>query len=73
MKITLNIDDELLRQARLRAAKEGVALSRMVENALRRHLGKRYKLLWRTEQGRLLASGSLADRTKLFDLMDGQS
>jgi post-segregation antitoxin (ccd killing protein) len=73
MKITLNIDDELLRQARLRAAKEGVALSRMVENALRRHLGKRYKLLWRTEQGQLLASGSLADRTKLFDLMDGQS
>jgi plasmid stability protein len=35
MKTTLNLDDDLLREAKMRAAEEGITLTRVVEEALR--------------------------------------
>ena len=78
MRTTIEISDELLRQAKKRAADEGAALRHVVEAALRLYLAKRpnrpgYKLRWRTERGRLLPGVRLDDRDALFDLMDGRT
>lgn len=77
MRTTLDINDELLRQAKNRAADERTPLRQVVETALRIYLGKRhrpngYKLRWRTEKGRLQPGVRLDDRDTLFDLMDGR-
>ena len=75
MRTTLDINDELFRKAKRRAADEGAALRSVVEAALRLYLtGKprhsAYKLRWRTEKGRLLPGVRLDDRDALFDLME---
>lgn len=77
MRTTLDINDELLRQAKRRAADEGTPLRQVVETALALYLARRsrqgnYKLHWRTESGRLLPGVRLDDRDALFDLMDGR-
>jgi Arc/MetJ family transcription regulator len=77
MRTTLDIADELLRQAKRRAADESTSVRAIVEAALRAYLGKRpaagrYKLQWRTEAGRMLPGVRLDDRDALFDLMDGR-
>lgn len=76
MRTTLDINDELFRQAKKRAADERTALRQVFETALRLYLLKRprttgYKLRWRTERGRLLPGARLDDRDALFDLMEG--
>ena len=38
MKITLNLDDNILRAANVRSAETGLTLTRFIENALRNHL-----------------------------------
>lgn len=38
MKTTLNLDDQVLRQAKGRATREGITLTRFVEDALRARL-----------------------------------
>jgi Arc/MetJ family transcription regulator len=78
MRTTIEISDELFRQAKKRAADERRALREIVENALRAYLGKQpkrkaYQLRWRTERGRLLPGVRLDDRDALFDLMDGRT
>ena len=75
MRTTIEISDELLRQAKKRAADEGTPLRAVVETALRSHLGNRprreeYNLRWRTEKGRLRPGVRLHDRDALLDLMD---
>jgi len=77
MRITLNINDELLRQAKKRAADEGTPLRQVVETALGSYLMKRarsggYKLRWRTESGRLMPGVRLDDRDALFEVTDGR-
>ena len=77
MRTTLDISDPLFRQAKKRAADEGVPMRQIVESALRLYLGKgprqaRYELRWRTERGRLLPGVRLDDRDALFDLMEGR-
>ena len=77
MRTTIDIADEVLRQAKRRAADEGTPLRTVIEAALRAYLFRRpnrssYKLAWRTERGRLLPGVDLDDRDKLFDLMDGR-
>ena len=77
MRTTLDISDELLRQAKRLAVDEGAALREVVEAALKLYLAKRprqkrYRLKWRTESGRLLPGVRLDDRDSLFDLMDGR-
>ena len=77
MRTTLDINDELLRQAKRRAADERAPLRHVVETALRAYLGSRsrqrtYRLQWRIESGRLLPGVRLDDRDALFDVMEGR-
>ena len=78
VRTTIDLKDELLRQAKRRAADEGVPLREIVERALRAHLAgthhkKGYRLRWRTVRGTLQPGVRLDDRDALFDLMDGRS
>jgi hypothetical protein len=78
MRTTIEISNELLRQAKKRAADEEAPLRKVIEEALRFYLGsrpknKRYKLKWRTEKGRILPRVRLDDRDALFDLMEGRT
>ena len=77
MRTTIDLNDELLREAKRRAARERITLRRLIEQALRAHLGRarrpgRYNLTWRTERGRLQPGVRLDDRDALFDLMNGR-
>ncbi|MBI4864104.1 MAG: type II toxin-antitoxin system VapB family antitoxin [Candidatus Riflebacteria bacterium] len=78
MRTTIDINDELLRQAKRRATDEQVPLRDIIERALRALLGgnskerSRYRLRWRAERGRLQPGVCLDDRDALFDLMDGR-
>jgi len=78
MRTTVEISDELLRQAKKRAADEGEPLRQVVESALRAYLGGRprggtYRLSWHAVHGRIQPGVRLDDRDALFDLMDGRS
>jgi Arc/MetJ family transcription regulator len=77
MRTTIDINDQLLRAAKKRAADEGKPLRQIVEGALRAYLGRQakprtFKLQWRTERGRIQPGVRLDDRDTLFDLMDGR-
>lgn len=80
MRTTLDLNDELIRQAKHRAADEGLTLRELFEQALRSHLSHRprssksYRLRWRAEGGGLKSGVSPADfehGATLRDLMDG--
>ena len=79
MRTTIELNDELLRQAKRLAADQGVPLRSVVETALRNHVAgnrqprKRYTLRWSVEKGRLLPGVDLEDRDALLDLMDTNS
>lgn len=75
MRTTVDLNDELLRQAKQHAAREKTTLRQVFETALRAHLGQQsprrgYRLRWRTEKGRLRPGVRLDDRDALFDLME---
>jgi len=77
MRTTLDIDDNLLRQAKKRAAEEGKTLTRIVEEALRERvqLSKRsrpFRLKLLTMRGRLIPGTNLADRDLLYEKMEGR-
>ena len=77
MRTTLDLNEEVLRSAKQRAAREGTTLRAVVERALRSYLkgGDRksgYRLRWRPERGRLRPGVRLDDRDALFDRMDGR-
>ena len=76
MRTTVEINDELFRKAKKKAADEGVPFRAVVEAALQSYLEKKrgksgYKLRWETEKGRLQPGVDLEDRDSLFDIMDG--
>lgn len=79
METNITIDEELYRAASLKASREGVAISDVVEKALREFLGKPepppksepYKLQWRTMRGELMPGVNIDDRKSLYDIMDG--
>jgi len=78
MRTTIESSEELLRQAKKKAADEDAPLREVIEAALRFYLGKRpqnkrYELKWRTEKGRMLPGVRLDDRDALFDLMEGRT
>jgi hypothetical protein len=77
MKTTLNIDDQLLRDAKKRATEEGVTLTRVIEDALREALAEReprepYRLEWVVVDGDRPPAVDLDDRDALNDFMDDE-
>jgi hypothetical protein len=76
MRTTVDLNEDLLRRAKERAAQSGSTLRQVFEHALRAHLDDRapvrtgYRLRWRTERGRLRPGVRLDDRDALFDLME---
>lgn len=79
MRTTLNLDDNLMRAVKRRAAETGRTLSSMIEAALREMLeqGKKtkhsYRLRWVTVKGGVQPGVDLADRDALIDRMEGRS
>lgn len=77
MRTSIDLNDRLLTLAKQTAARRGISLRELVEQALRAYLepkAKRpgYRLKWRTERGRIQPGVRLDDRDALFDLMDGR-
>lgn len=77
MRTTIDLNDELLRAAKRKAADEGIPLRAVIERALRDALQPErarstYRLHWRTEKGRILPGVRLDDRDDLLDLMEGR-
>jgi ribbon-helix-helix CopG family protein len=80
MRTTLDLNDELMRQIKHRAADEGLTLRELFEQALRSHLAGRprssgsYRLRWRADRGGLRTGVSpelFEHGARLRDLMDG--
>jgi hypothetical protein len=76
MKTTLDLDDELLRLAKKRAAAAGLTLRAYVEDALRSQLLPRpqqrrhFRLELPIVEGRAPPAVNIADRDALYDLME---
>ena len=79
MRTTIEINDELMRQAKRLATDENIPLRQVVDRALRQLIGsrrvsrKKFKLRWSIESGRLQPGVRIEDRDALFDVMDGRS
>ncbi len=79
MKTTLDLDDELLTDAKRRAAAGGSTLKAFVEEALRARLlrqpapSKSYKLTLPVIEGRRPPAVEIADRRELYDFMEERS
>lgn len=76
MKTTLNLDDELFRDAKKRAAEDGTTLTHFVEEALRNALTDEppeepYVFTFPTISGGPFLV-DIADRDALYDLMEGR-
>ena len=78
MKITLNLDDNILRAAKARSAETGETLTHFIENVLRNHLssvscqrtGFRLNLL--VKRGRPVPGVTLDDRDSLYEKMENR-
>lgn len=76
MKTTLDLDDELLAEAKRRAAMAGVSLKAFVEDALRAHLlpqprrRPRYRMKLPVVRGDAPPAVDIADRGALYDFLD---
>jgi Arc/MetJ family transcription regulator len=77
MRTTVDINDELLREAKTAAAKEHKTLREIMDEALRLYLKgpreKKFRLNWKPHEtvGRLMPGVDLEDRDALYDIMDG--
>jgi len=77
VRTTIELNDELLRAAKRRAADEGLTLKEIVERSLRAHLNlsgprRGYRLKLKVVKGKLRPGVRLDDRDALFDLMEGR-
>ena len=76
MKTTLNVNDEILRQAKECAMREGITLTRLVEDSLRIRLMARtkelkpFKLRLLTVEGTRPPTVDIFDREALYDVLD---
>ena len=75
MRTTLQLDDELIVQAKVTAARTGRTLSQVIEDALRQMLARRAGPLCRravvpTSPGRPLPAVNLDDNAGLLELVD---
>lgn len=78
MKTTLNLDDQVLRHAKERAARDGITLTRFIENAMRAKLmatprkGPAFKLKITTVKGRRPPNVDISDREALYEVLDSE-
>lgn len=79
MRTTLTLNDDVLKMARRKAARENRSLRDVINECLRIGLtlgedrkDSGYVFELRTVRGRVLPGVDLHDRDKLFDLMDGR-
>jgi hypothetical protein len=77
MKTTLDMDDDLMRRAKIQAAADGVPLRAFVEEALRARLlpapasRKPFRVALPIVEGTGPPAVDIADRDALYDLMEG--
>jgi hypothetical protein len=78
MRTTVDLNDELFRKAKRRAADEGTSLREVFERALRAYLEpsrhserRKYKLVLKPQGGGVQPGVSLEDWNALRDKMDG--
>jgi plasmid stability protein len=72
-RTTLTIDDILLRELKTRAAREGRSVQQVTNELIRRGIAAArpaYRLRLRGSSAKLAPGVDLADRDRLFDLMD---
>ncbi|HEX9885278.1 MAG TPA: type II toxin-antitoxin system VapB family antitoxin [Longimicrobiales bacterium] len=78
MRTTLNLDDELMRTLKRRAAESSRTMTELVEEALREMLARtpgqepEREFRWVTFRGRVRPGVDIADRDSLLDLMEGR-
>jgi hypothetical protein len=76
VKTTIELDDGLLRQAKSEAARTGVSLKSLIEDALRARLlprptrRQRFRLQVPVVEGSAPPAIDVADRDALYDLME---
>lgn len=76
MKTTLNLDDGILRSAKVRAAQTGETLARLIENALRDHLAcspamhSDFRLQLLVKCGQPVPGVMVDDRDALYEKME---
>ena len=78
MRTTLQLDDALVVEAKVLAARTGRSLSQLIEDALRqavvpRQRGERAEIRLPISPGAPVADVSLDDNVALRDLMDGDA
>lgn len=78
MKTTINLRDELLREAKRAAADRGVTLTSVIEDALRTALSspphtEQFHLGLPTIKGSSTPAVDISDREALFEHMEGRS
>ncbi len=77
MKTTLDLNDEILRRAETRAARDDISLTQFVEEALRTKLmddsrrDPAFKLDLKTVKGHAPPAVDLSDREALYDVLGG--
>jgi hypothetical protein len=77
MRTTIELNDEVFRAAKRRAAEQKKAFREIVEEALRSYLTRSkttpaYRFTWHTERGALRPGVDLDDRDALWDVMEGR-
>ena len=76
MKTTLNLNDRVLHLAKRQAARDGITLTRFVENTLRVRLAhtkdrkRGFRLRLETVKGTAPLNVDIADRNALYDVID---
>ena len=76
MKTTLNLDDQVLRNAKKRAMQDGVTLTRFVEDALKAKLlpvsqrRPKFKLQPVVVEGTRAPNVDISNRDALYDIID---
>lgn len=76
MKTTLNLDDQVLKQAKAKAAQNGLTLTRFVEDALRARLLPAYSARTKTRVKLPIVTGlrppnvDISDRDALYHVID---
>lgn len=79
MRTTLTLNDDVLKMARQKAARENRSLKDVINESLRLGLtlgrqrsGTKYVFHLKTVRGRTMPGVDLHDRDKLFDLLNGR-